>query len=146
MATVALSAAPAGRIAGNWTADFRGPGDQPKTVGSIILDLKVDDRAVSGLLPPQSANDRTATEAQGRERNSALAPKSSCIGRRRVALSAWIGRQQGYCGTRQQAWPDFHSQPLGDSHFRRSSGLLGRCTRSASACSSPCRSQYARIR
>ena len=52
MATTALSADPAIQIAGKWTVDFQGPGEQPKTVGSIILDLKVDGRAVSGLVTP----------------------------------------------------------------------------------------------
>ena len=50
MATIALSASPADQIAGKWTVDFRGPGEQPKTVGEIILDLKVDGKVVSGLV------------------------------------------------------------------------------------------------
>jgi hypothetical protein len=50
MATIALSASPGDQIAGKWTLDFGGPGEQPKSVGEIFLDLKVDGKAVSGLV------------------------------------------------------------------------------------------------
>jgi hypothetical protein len=49
MATVALAASPAD-ISGTWKVVFNGPKDRaPKTVGSILLDLKVEGNAVTGL-------------------------------------------------------------------------------------------------
>jgi len=49
MAATVLTAFPFDRIAGKWTLNYHGPTDAaPKTVGAILLDLKVDGAVVSG--------------------------------------------------------------------------------------------------
>ena len=50
MVVIALNASTTDQISGKWTLDFRAPGEQPKSVGEILLDLKVDGKAVSGLV------------------------------------------------------------------------------------------------
>jgi hypothetical protein len=50
MVAIALNASPTDQISGKWTLDFCAPVEQPKSVGEILLDLKVDGMAVSGLV------------------------------------------------------------------------------------------------
>ena len=50
LVTAAMTAATADRIDGTWKVRFAGPPEHaPKTVGLIVLDLKVDLDAVTGL-------------------------------------------------------------------------------------------------
>jgi len=50
LATAAACASPADTIDGNWKVRFAGsPGRGPKTVGSILLDLKAEGDTVAGL-------------------------------------------------------------------------------------------------
>jgi hypothetical protein len=49
-AAAALTASPSDTIAGTWKVKFDGPSERgPKTVGSIVLDLKIDGNTVTGL-------------------------------------------------------------------------------------------------
>jgi hypothetical protein len=51
LSATAITASPADQIAGKWNVRFAGPADHaPKTVGSIVLDLKVVGDAVTGLV------------------------------------------------------------------------------------------------